>query len=129
MIALSIDKMYPAGYIESGSFLLVQPRELQIYKTPGGKLPFEDWLQNLSNIQARAVIRQRLNKVRAGNLGDVKSVGGGVIELRIHFGPGYRVYLGEDGPTVVVLLLGGDKTSQRRDIKTAQTYWQDYLTS
>jgi putative addiction module killer protein len=71
-------------------------------------------------------IRKRLNRVRLGNLGDIEAVGGGVKELKIHFGPGYRVYFAEDGKTVVVLLCGGDKSSQAEDIRRAREYWADY---
>ena len=76
--------------------------------------------------KARAVVRARINRVRLGNLEDCKSVGGGVRELRINFGSGYRVYFAQQGDTVIVLLLGGDKSSQNRDIKQAKLYWQDY---
>lgn len=65
--------------------------------------------------------------MRLGNLGDCKSIGDGVFELRISFGPGYRVYFGQDGPKVVVLLCGGDKRSQKRDIAKAKLLWMEYL--
>jgi putative addiction module killer protein len=73
------------------------------------------------------VVRARLNRIRLGNFGDCKSVGGGVVELRIDFGPGYRVYFGRDGRLVVVLLCGGDKRTQARDILRAREYWKEYL--
>ncbi len=69
----------------------------------------------------RAIVR-----VQEGNLSNVKSVGGGVLEYRINFGPGYRVYFGLDGATLVILLTGGSKKRQRRDIEAAARYWQDY---
>jgi len=72
-------------------------------------------------------VRSRLNRIRLGNFGDCKSVGGGVEELRIDFGPGYRVYYGREGALVVVLLCGGSKKSQARDIVTAQRQWKEYL--
>jgi putative addiction module killer protein len=75
----------------------------------------------------RLVLCARLNRVRLGNLGDCQSVGGGVHELRIDFGPGYRVYYGRQGLLVVVLLCGGTKRTQARDIVTAQAYWKEYL--
>jgi putative addiction module killer protein len=71
-----------------------------------------------------AAVRARLNRVR---LGSYKSVGGGVEELRIDFGPGYRIYYGRDGVSVVLLLCGGSKRTQERDILTAQKYWREYL--
>ena len=64
--------------------------------------------------------------MRLGNLGNIRSLGDGVSELKVDFGPGYRVYFGEDGPRVVVLLIGGDKGSQQRDIAKAKDYWRDY---
>lgn len=103
------------------------PRELLEYESESGKCPFKDWLESLRDIQARAIIRKRLNRVRLGNLGVNRSVGQGVWELKINFGPGYRIYYGEDGPKIVVLLCGGDKGTQSRDIEEAKAYWKDYL--
>ncbi len=94
--------------------------------TPEGRCPFEEWLLGLRDISARALIRKRLNRVRTGNLGNTRNVGAGVSELKIDFGPGYRVYFGEDGPQMIVLLVGGDKSTQRRDIEKAKAYWKDY---
>lgn len=74
----------------------------------------------------RARIQVRLDRLEQGNFGDSKSVGEGVRELRIDVGPGYRVHLAEDGPRIVLLLIGGDKTTQARDIQTAKRYWKDY---
>ncbi|MBI3533865.1 MAG: type II toxin-antitoxin system RelE/ParE family toxin, partial [Deltaproteobacteria bacterium] len=79
------------------------------YETETGKCPFRDWLEGLKDYVARAIIRKRLNRIRTGNMGDKKPVGDGVFELRVDFGPGYRVYFGEDGLKIVVLLCGGDK--------------------
>jgi len=105
-----------------------RPREVLEYETEAGKCPFRDWLSSLKDIRGRALIRKRINRVRSGNLGNTRSVGSGVFELKIDFGPGYRVYYGEDGPTIVVLLCGGDKKSQNKDIDHAKAYWKDYLT-
>jgi putative addiction module killer protein len=69
----------------------------------------------------------RLRRLELGHYGDFKSVGAGVNELRFFFGAGYRIYFAEDGDTIVVLLCGGDKDSQRRDMQKAQAYWQEYL--
>ena len=68
----------------------------------------------------------RINRVRLGNFGDCKPVGGGVLELRMTFGPGYRVYLACEGQSVVLLLCGGDKGSQDRDIERARQHWNEY---
>lgn len=102
-------------------------RDVLIYKTIDGKCPFEEWLNGLKDMTGRALIRKRINRVRLGNLGQNRSLGDGVWELKIDFGPGYRVYYGEDGPRIVVLICGGDKGSQGRDIAKAKEYWRDYL--
>ncbi len=70
---------------------------------------------------------RRLQRVQLGNFGDHKGVGEGIQELRLHFGKGYRIYYAEDGEKIVVLLCGGDKSRQRKDIKQAKRYWSDYL--
>ena len=93
----------------------------------GPSTPFSDWLRALRDVRAVGIVRARLNRIRLGNFGDCKSVGGGVEELRIDFGPGYRVYYGREGSLVVVLLCGGNKRSQASDILTAQKRWREYL--
>jgi putative addiction module killer protein len=104
----------------------VQPKELRLYKTNDGKIPFADWFDALRDIKTQAIINKRLDRVRLGNFGDCKSVGSGVFELRIDYGSGYRVYFGQVGLTVVLLLCGGDKSTQNRDIEIAKEYWLDY---
>ena len=104
----------------------IMPKEILIYETEDEKRPFESWLDDLRDINTRSIIRKRLNRIRLGNLGDIKALGAGLYEFRIDFGPGYRIYFGEDGPRIVVLLAGGDKASQERDIKKAKMYWEDY---
>lgn len=99
-----------------------------IYKNSAGREPFTDWLNSLRDPSARRRILKRLRRLEQGNYGDFKPVGGGVKELRYFFGAGYRVYFAEDGNTIVVLLCGGDKDSQTRDIQQAQAYWQEYQT-
>jgi putative addiction module killer protein len=69
----------------------------------------------------------RLDRVKLGNFGECKALGDGVTELKFHLGPGYRVYIGQDGNELVVLLCGGDKSTQRKDIETAKDYWHDYV--
>lgn len=86
-------------------------------KIESGK--FKQWLKKLKDETGRARIVSRINRLMEGLPGDVESVGGGVSELRIHYGPGYRVYFHQQGDTIVVLLCGGDKGTQRRDIDTA----------
>lgn len=81
---------------------------------------FKEWRQGLRDQKAGAIIDARIIRVRAGLLGDVKSVGDGVSELRVDHGPGYRVYFTRRGGQLIILLCGGDKSSQARDIKAAQ---------
>lgn len=104
----------------------LSPKKIQIYLTPDGKAPFRDWLSRLKNYAAKGFIRTRLDRVAHGNLGDHRPVGGGVHEMRIHVGPGYRVYFGLEGDSLVLLLWGGDKGSQTRDIAKAKEYWLDF---
>jgi putative addiction module killer protein len=96
------------------------------YITEDGKNVFRNWLLKLRDVTVRARIRVRLNRIRLGNFGDIKPVGEGVSKLRISYGPGYRVYLGQKGTTLVLLLMGGTKKSQANDIKLAQKYWAEY---
>ena len=100
--------------------------ELREYLKEDGSNPFQEWLSALKDVPTRARIRVRLNRIRTGNLGDCRSLGDGVHEFKISFGPGYRVYFGNDGPTVVLLLCAGEKKRQSRDIETAKRYWLDY---
>lgn len=80
---------------------------------------FSHWLDNLNDIRARARIQARIERLAAGNPGDVEPVGEGVSELRINYGPGYRVYFKRRGQELIILLAGGDKSTQPKDIKTA----------
>lgn len=105
-----------------------QAKTIIIYCEPGGNEPFTEWLNRLRDPVTRRRILQRLLRVESGHYGDFKAVGDGVNELRFFLGAGYRVYFGEDGDKLVVLLCGGDKDSQSRDIQQAQRYWQEYLT-
>lgn len=81
---------------------------------------FAAWLRNVRDMKARVAIGRRLERAQAGNLGDCKSVGGGVAEMRIDFGPGYRVYYTIRGKQLIIVLAGGDKSSQTADIAKAQ---------
>lgn len=99
--------------------------ELVVYVTEDGKAPFDDWFDGL-NTPAALKVRTALARIETGNLGDVKPVGEGVSERRIPFGPGYRVYFGQDGDTLVILLCGGTKKRQSNDIDQAKRYWDDY---
>jgi putative addiction module killer protein len=96
------------------------------YQTVNGRTPLGEWLDSLADRQARTRILGRLDRLSAGLLGDWKSVGGGVCELRVDHGPGYRVYYGQDGNTLILLLCGGTKGTQAKDIEKAHAYWKDY---
>ena len=104
----------------------IKVKEIREYLTEDGRSPFRDWFKALKDLKAKAKIRVRLDLSESGNFGDFKSVGDGVSELRIDFGPGYRVYIGQDGDMLVLLLCGGTKKSQQNDIRKAKEYWQDY---
>ena len=100
--------------------------ELRYYQTSAGEQPFVEWLRDLEDRRARARIEARLSRVAIGNFGDVEPVGEGVMELRIDWGPGYRVYFARVGQVIVLLLCGGDKSTQQRDIDRAKGYFEDY---
>lgn len=95
------------------------------YETDGGRSPFAEWFEALDP-QAAAKITTALIRLEQGNTSNVKGVGSGVFEMKIDFGPGYRVYFGKDGNEIVVLLGGGTKKRQYRDIERAQECWQEY---
>jgi len=101
-------------------------REIKKLELQNGLVPFDEWFDSLRDLRMQAAVDARLARVRAGNFGDAKSVGGGVNELRISFGPGLRVYYGLQGKKVVILVGGGDKRSQSRDIRRAQELWQQF---
>ena len=100
--------------------------EIRIFRLKDGRAPFDLWINQLKDRRAKAKILVRLDRITAGNFGDVKSVGGGVSELRIKEGKGYRVYFGREGNRVVILLCGGDKSTQQSDIKQAMEFWREY---
>jgi putative addiction module killer protein len=105
------------------------PKEVVAFRARDGRVPFEEWLDGLKDQRAVARVLARLARVRLGNLGDCKPVGEGVSELRVDYGPGYRVYFGQKGSTLVVLLCGGDKRTQDRDIRLAKQFWQEFKES
>ena len=99
-------------------------KEIRIYKTKEEKEPFLEWFRSLRDKLVKTRICDRLDRVELGNLGDYKMVGEGVFELRFNFG--IRIYYGQIGNVVVLLLCGGDKKNQSRDIRKAQGYWREY---
>ena len=98
---------------------------VRYYVDAGGRQPFAEWFADLEPV-VRAKVTRAMARLEHGNVSNVKSVGEGVLEVRIDFGPGYRVYFGRDGETLVILLMGGTKKRQQRDIDAAHAYWQDY---
>jgi len=106
----------------------VQPRNVEVYETASGHAPFDDWMRNLRDVIGRAAIDARLTLLRRGSLGNkYRDVGDGLIELKIDTGPGYRVYLADDGKNSLILCAGSKRT-QARDIKAAKQFWKDYKT-
>ena len=100
--------------------------EIQDYLTPEGDDPYAQWLASLADRQARARVLVRIGRMASGNFGDVKPVGEGVWEVRVDWGPGYRVYYAIAGKKIILLLLGGDKRKQNSDVLTAKEYWADW---
>jgi len=100
--------------------------EVRQYQTADGRVPLAEWLDGLRDAVTRARVVARLDRLAAGLRGDWKGIGGGVCELRINLGPGYRVYYGQDGDTLILLLCGGSKGTQAKDIERAHAYWKDY---
>ena len=99
--------------------------QLLYYLASTGRSPFAEWFDSLAP-DAAARVAIALKRMQQGNLSNAKAVGEGVLELRINFGPGYRIYFGYDGKTLVILLSGGTKRRQQRDIETAKKQWSDY---
>jgi putative addiction module killer protein len=85
---------------------------------------FSDWFEKLRDVKGRARIAARIDSARAGNFGDHKILDGGICEMRIDFGPGYRVYYAQDGLRLYLLIIGGDKSSQKKDIAKAKDLWR-----
>lgn len=98
------------------------------YLIGGERSPFAERMQTVQDARAVARIGAAVDKMRHGLFGDWKAVGNGVLETRIDFGPGYRIYYAKDGDALVILLLCGDKRTQNKDIEVAHGYWKDYKT-
>jgi putative addiction module killer protein len=98
----------------------MKEKQLVFYQDQAGNEPFKLWLNGFRDASIRRRILQRLFRVQSGNYGDYQPVKGGIFERRLHFGSGYRIYFGEDGEKIVVLLCGGDKSKQKKDIETAK---------
>jgi putative addiction module killer protein len=99
--------------------------EILSYKTASGIFPFREWRSSIDDSVTKAAIDARIARFRGGNFGDSRPIGGGASENRIDFGPGYRIYYGVSG-SKIILLCGGDKSTQHADIPRAISYWEDY---
>lgn len=100
--------------------------DLIIYKPRASRAPFEKWFLSLKDRKTRQIIQSRIDRAAFGNLGDIKSVGDEIFEFRINYGPGFRVYFSIQGKKVLLLLIGGDKQTQSRDIEKAKMYLKDW---
>lgn len=100
-------------------------KTVRYYRSEDGTRPAEFWLHQLKDVVGRAKARARIKRAAQGNLGDHRSAGAGIVELRIDYGPGYRIYIGLQGAEIIVLLYGGDKSTQEKDIARAHEYWED----
>jgi len=105
--------------------LPLQSVEILEYLDRNGRSPYAEWFESLS-AQAAAKVAVAITRLARGNFSSVKGVGGGVYECRVNFGPGFRIYFGKDGERLVILLAGGTKKRQQRDIEDAMARWQDY---
>ncbi len=105
----------------------IQKIHIEIYTTQAGDAPFLKWLESFKDRTIRYRIKERLDRMTLGNFGDYKPISDGVSELRLAFGAGYRIYFSQLKEKVVLLLYGGDKSTQKKDIKKAIVYWNDYL--
>jgi putative addiction module killer protein len=110
-----------------GTLYGMETIKIVFYRTESKKEPFNEWLDDLDK-KAQSIVLDRITRVTCGNFGDCKPLKGhkGIYELVINYGPGYRVYYGKDGSVIVILLLGGEKKSQERDIEKAYRYWNHY---
>lgn len=103
----------------------IVPLDVRILQLASGREPFTEWRKEL-DLAVRVAVSRRVERLSTGNLGDHKSLGGGIFELRLDTGPGLRVYFGREGRRIIILLGGGDKSTQVRDILNARRYWEEY---
>lgn len=100
--------------------------DVRYYKSDMGIEPYKQWFDSIRSVRAKQKILKTITKIECGLMGDVKPVGNGVSEYRIHFEKGYRIYFGQDGNELIILLVGSDKSNQNREIENAKNYWKDY---
>lgn len=101
-------------------------RILREYVDGAGRNRFREWIDGFRDLKTQYIIDARLTRIANGNMGDCESVGDGVMEFRIHHGSGYRIYFGQEGKNIIILIVGGDKRSQRKDISLAKSLWQQW---
>ena len=101
--------------------------EIEIYETSTGKKPFDQWFKTLKDVKAKSLIVSRLDRIKLGNFGDVTPVGDGIHELRFHFGPGYRIYYAKIETQIILLMCGGAKKTQQKDIEKAKQHLKDFI--
>ena len=106
----------------------VHPKDVQEYIAPDGNIPFTKWLDSIRDKKTQAIITKRVDRLRHGIFGDCKKIEGSLYELRIHYGAGHRVYFVDWDRVIIILLCGGDKRTQKRDIQRAKTYWEEFRT-
>jgi putative addiction module killer protein len=103
-----------------------RPRKVAVYESPSAAAPFDDWMRALKDSIGKAAVDARIALLRRGSLGNqYRDVGDGLIELKVNVGPGYRIYIADDGRTSLIL-LAGRKNTQKQDIRAAKRYWADY---
>ena len=107
--------------------LTLKVRRAEPYTKEDGRQPYDEWLWKLKDLRVKAKIAARVDRAIRGNFGNYRDLRTGIFELKEDLGPGYRIYFGIDGDEIIILLAGGDKGSQDRDIAKAKEYWTDYL--
>ncbi|MGZ6478096.1 MAG: type II toxin-antitoxin system RelE/ParE family toxin [Bdellovibrionales bacterium] len=101
----------------------IKRRAVEYYITPNGKAPARDWLSAVKDKMTQAILYKRIRQAGEGQFGKTKSVGGGVFEMKIDYGPGFRIYYGIHGDEIILILTAGSKRTQSGDIAKAKTYW------
>lgn len=120
---MTVRRLYPT--IEEVVLDVIE-KAVYFYQSGSGRVPFEEWLLSLDDARAKSVVRARLARLRVGSFGDCKSIGRGIYELRIFYGPGYRIYFARLSDRSLLILRAGAKDRQKQDIQEAERCWDDY---
>ena len=118
--------MSPFGYTDK---VLEKSFDIRVYRTKNGVSPFKRWLAGIEDRNSLYVINERISRMRLGHFGNYRDLKDGVFELKIPYGPGFRVYFSVAGKKLILLLIGGNKSSQKRDIEQAKEYWNEFKKS